>query len=178
MLPAKGPFVYQENNNVPLVVRWPGRLPAGTETGALCQSPDFFPTMMDLAGIENRLDYLPGQSVAGLLRDPATGGPNQHVLMGFEYSRESDFVKSGKRVGLDPAKAPLKIRAVHDGRYKYARYYDEGLDDEYELYDLHNDPGEMINLAGDSGYRAIQKEMADKLKEAETTELAPVLRAG
>jgi arylsulfatase A-like enzyme len=88
----------------------------------------------------------------------------------------------GRRAGVDTTGVPIQIRAIHDGRYKYARYFDPGAQEEYELYDLHNDPLELHNLAGDPGSKALQQEMSDRLREAEAKEMGPlpreVLRGG
>ncbi len=170
MLQSKGPFVYQENNNVPLVARWPGRIDAGAETKALTQSVDIFHTMLDLAGVPNTVDHLPGRSLAPLIADPGNE-INQHALMSFNFNLNSTFAGFIIR-GKDPSqRPPHQVRAIHDGRHKFARYFDLGLDDEYEMYDLVNDPLEMHNLAGDPGYRALEKEMAEKLKEAEAKKM-------
>ena len=67
----------------------------------------------------------------------------------------------------------MQVRAIFDGRHKFARYFDDGMDEqEYELYDLKNDPLEMHNLAGDTGYRKIEREMSDRLREAEEKEMS------
>ena len=58
--------------------------------------------------------------------------------------------------------------------YKYARYFDPGAEEEYELYDLQDDPLELNNLAASSGSSAIRREMADRLREAEAKEMAPL----
>ena len=68
----------------------------------------------------------------------------------------------------------MQIRALYDGRYKYARYFDPGADSEFELYDLQEDPLEVRNLAGDPSSQSLQNEMAARLREAEAKEMALV----
>jgi arylsulfatase A-like enzyme len=181
-LQAKGPFVYQENNNVPLVVRWPGRVPAGTKTECLCHSVDIFPTLTDLAGVDAEAGYLPGKNLAATVFDPTITNHHDHVLMAMGMGlqpQDGNHRKSAainpmiKSLRLDQNPAPAKLRAVFDGRYKYARYFDQGLAEEYELYDLKNDPLELKNLANDAGYAALKKQMAEKLADAEKKEMAP-----
>ncbi|HUT52687.1 MAG TPA: sulfatase-like hydrolase/transferase [bacterium] len=175
-LQAKGPFVYQENNNVPLVFRWPGRVNAGAESSALSHNPDVFPTLLDLCGVSAPVDYLPGRSIASLVRDPAAAPVRDHVLMGFGMKLGSNnaLAKLGARSGISAEGVPMQIRAIHDGRYKYARYFDDNLASEFELYDLQEDPLELRNLAGDPGYNKLQQEMAARLEEAEAREMAPL----
>jgi len=181
-LQAKGPFVYQENNNVPLVVRWPGRVPAGAQTDCLSHSVDIFPTLVDLAGVPADTSYLPGKNLAATCFDPAVANINNHVLMAMgmsirpaqDGSKGTPVIASlGKFLGVNAQNVPAKIRAIYDGRYKYARYFDQELPEEYELYDLKNDPLEMKNLAHDPGYGSLEKQMAEKLADAEKKEMSP-----
>ena len=59
---------------------------------------------------------------------------------------------------------PSIIRCIRTDRYKYAVYFTpEGLDADWELYDLGNDPLENYNLAGDPTYSTIQKSMEEEL---------------
>lgn len=175
-LQAKGPFVYQENNNVPLVFRWPGRVTAGAESAALSHNPDVFPTLLDLCGVSAPVDYLAGRSIAPLVRDPASAPVRDHALMGFgmKLGAGNALANLAARAGVSAEGVPMQIRAIHDGRYKYARYFDEGIPSEFELYDLQEDPLELRNLAADPGYNNLKKEMAARLADAETREMAPL----
>ena len=69
---------------------------------------------------------------------------------------------------------PNHIRAIFDGRWKFARYFDpSGAEPpQYELYDRQSDPDEMQNLAGQNTTK--QAEMASKLAALEAERLAPV----
>jgi len=180
-LQAKGPFVYQENNNVPLVFRWPGKIQPGT-CDALTHNPDVYPTLLALAGISAPGDYLPGRSLAPAISQPGDAKIHDHVLMGFGMRGGGRFGRLIARLGISTEGVPMQIRAIHDGRYKYARYFDPGVEEEYELYDLLKDPLELHNLAADPGAQTLRQEMADRLREAEAKEMAPlpkeVLRQG
>jgi arylsulfatase A-like enzyme len=171
-LQSKGPFVYQENNLIPCVVRWPGRVAAGARTGALAQTVDLFPTLIDMTGIPASRSHLPGRSLV-----PAVlGGQdvNDHVLMVFPYSNSDDFTQLAGVGRIPDITAPMQVRAICDGRYKFARYFDRGMaDEEYELYDLVNDPLEMRNLAGDPAHKFIRRDMELWLGQAEAAEMPP-----
>ncbi len=177
-LTGKGPFAYHENIQVPLIVRWPGRVPAGTETSALAHTVDFHPTLLDLAGIKATVDHLPGKSLAPVITGNSDLNVNDHILMawGLGSNLQSDSrVTQHLLDHLSPFKGvPMQVRAIFDGRYKFARYFDPDMEEEYEMYDLVNDPLEMHNLAGDPGYRTVEKEMSEKLREAVAREMAPV----
>ena len=174
-LQAKGPFVYQENNNVPLVFRWPGKIQPGT-CDALAHNPDLHPTLLALAGIAAPVDHLPGKSLAPAIAQPGETKIHDQVLMGFGMRGGGRFGRIAARLGLSTEGVPMQIRAIYDGRYKYARYFDPGVEEEYEFYDLLNDPLELHNLAADPGSQALRREMADRLAEAEAKEMAPLSR--
>lgn len=176
-LSGKGPYVYNENNKVPLIMRWPGRIEPGVNSRAVTQSVDLFPTLADLMGVGIERGYLPGKSLEERVRAPGTTGSDDHALMCFGYSNADafgPFTALLPLMGLRPPTAAMQVRAVYDGRYKFARYFDPGAREEFELYDLLDDPLEMRNLAGDPGYRNIEKEMAGRLRECEQEEMAPI----
>jgi arylsulfatase A-like enzyme len=50
---------------------------------------------------------------------------------------------------------------VRDPRWKLVRYLEPGVGE--ELYDLQNDPEELVNLAGKREHAEALKEMRDKL---------------
>jgi hypothetical protein len=90
---------------------------------------------------------------------------------------------------------PLRyaMRAMFDGRHKYARYYGVGgsfdrfgrpskrpkqvdvdadfEDHDHELYDLQEDPHELVNLANDRGRRREVREWFARLRDEEAREL-------
>lgn len=171
-LMSKGPYVYDENNRAPFMLRWPGRVPAGAEARALAQSVDLFPTLLALAGVKHDCSRLPGKSLMPAIAEPAVSGINDHVLMAWGYGRDG-FNETGRRFLQPEVRSPAQVRAIYDGRYKFARYFDPGLDEEYELYDLQEDPLEMTNLANDQGRRALSRELRDRLRKAEAVEMAP-----
>ena len=176
-LQSKGPFVYQENNNVPLVMRWPGKIQAGVQSNALSQNPDVFPTLLALAGIAAPVDHLPGKSLTPVISQPSQNDAHDHILMGFGMTVNGGgtFGNLAKRLGINNTEGvPMQIRGIYDGRYKYARYFDKGCQEEYEMYDLQNDPLELNNLAADAGYSSLKKELANKLMEAEQKEMATI----
>ena len=51
-----GHTLYGELTNIPLVIRWPARVPAGRAIDDLVQSVDIMPTLLDLTGLRTRKD--------------------------------------------------------------------------------------------------------------------------
>ncbi len=176
-LQGKGPFVYHENNNVPLIFRWPGEIQAGAETSALSQNVDLYYTLPELAGVPVMDSRPPGKGLAPVIESGRE--VNDHALMCFGYP--ADAFQNAGLVGamadlldVEYGNNPAQIRAVFDGRYKFARYFDEGKDEQYELYDLEEDPLEMRNLAGDPNSVDLEGRMQGALRDLEKKEMSPL----
>ncbi len=174
-LAFKGPFIYDENTNIPLVISWPGKIQPLTQTNALCQNVDLFPTLAALLGFDPKMEfpYLPGHSLFPVLLEPKTAAVNYHLL--FSFAENVAMVKKRELAGEPWIQSPHQIRSIRERNWAYARYFDpESSDQDFELYDLFNDPYMMKNLAHDRDYRATRQEMAEKLFIAESSEMAPM----
>jgi len=125
---SKG-HLYEGGIRVPLIVRWPGEVPAGT----LCREPvismDFYPTFLQLAGLKPAGKPIDGESLLPLMRQ--TGELRRKALY-FHFPNYAWHM--GNRLA----------GAVRQGRWKLIRNYDDGS---LELYDLGKDLGEKKNLA-------------------------------
>jgi arylsulfatase A-like enzyme len=141
---AKG-YLYEGGIRVPLIVRWPGVVKPGT----LCSDPvismDFFPTILEAAGVKpDPAAALDGEDLAPLLRQ--TGRLKRSAIY-FHYPNYA--FHGGNRLGS----------AIRQGDYKLIERFDDGS---VELYDLANDIGEKKNLATEMSDRATQ--MRGKLR--------------
>lgn len=120
-------FDYEGGLRIPLIVRWPGHVPAGAVVDAPVINTDWIPTLLELAGQPPPVG-LDGVSIAALLtgRGPA---PQRSLFWHFPHYTNQGSRPSG---------------AMRDGNWAFVEYYDdEGL----ELYDLSADISEMQNLA-------------------------------
>ena len=128
----------------PLLVRWPGRLPAGGEpVDRIAAHIDIAPTLLDAAGVEPPADlHLDGRSLLGLLTGNGNGDrdavdwPDRTLY--FQFHR-----------GDEPK--PLQAFGAVGQRYKLVHPSPRGEGDwqgelNLELYDLEADPGESHNL--------------------------------
>lgn len=135
-LPFKGPFMYEEEIRIPLVIRAPGAFSGPRRRDDLVTQADLAPTLASLAGIK-----WPG---------PVTGedlskGPLRRDAVLLEYHSKQKWVNP--------------IRTIRTHRWKL-NWYDRG---HKELYDLQADPHETRNLAGMPDVRAIQSELEARL---------------
>jgi len=143
----KGPVMYQEITNIPLLVRWPGVAPHGAVCTDMVSHIDLTPTILEAMGLpEPKL--LEGESILGLLNHPKTAKARDVFMEFGRYEIDHDGFGGFQLV-----------RAVCDGHYKLV----VNLLTSDELYDLEQDPYEMKNLIEDSGYRAIRDKLHDRL---------------
>ncbi len=126
-LVAKGPFHYEDMVKLPFIVRWPGKIRAGTTSAALSSVMDLGPTILSMAGAEPLPDM-----------DGADLSP---VWLG-QREKARDFIIVENR--HDPTTVCLKTYV--DKRWKVTAYYRRPYG---EIFDLENDPGEVNNLWDD-----------------------------
>lgn len=143
---------YEEALRVPLVVRYPQLVRAGSVNDAMVLNIDLAPTLLDVAGVKPIVP-MHGKSLAPLLRNP--NAPWRKAFLA-EYFLE----KIGPAIPTWQA-----IRTEH---WKYIRYFDSNYvltDNLDELYDLKTDPHELKNLVGDSGHQNTLAELKKQLQE-------------
>ena len=151
---------------MPLIFSNPRLFPEARASDALVSHVDLLPTLASLidAPAAARADW-PGVDYSTLLHDPSAdpGHVQDHIVFTYDDVRCAQNV-----VQLVPP--PNRIVCIREVRYKLARYYDgDGIEpDQWEMYDLENDPEERVNLAfpgstltaEQSAARAIDREAA------------------
>lgn len=121
--------LYEGGIREPLIVRWPGAIKPGSTCDLPVTSTDFFPTMLEIAGITRRPgEGLDGESLVPLLK--RTGGLKRRAIY-WHYPHYSN--QGGEPGG-----------AIRYGDHKLIEFYE---DQRLELYDLRRDLGERKNLA-------------------------------
>ncbi len=135
---AKGD-VFEGGLRTPLLVRWPGQIPAGTKSDLPCMFFDILPTLADLAGASAPL------RIDGVSLRPTLLGQRQELDRMIYWEQYSGGFQ----------------QAVRWGRWKAIRR--DGAPASFELYDLPADPGETKNLAGANAavVQRIEKFMAE-----------------
>ncbi len=146
-LVKKGPAMYDEISNIPLIVRWPGQAPKNVASDAPISLIDITPTLLDYFGSEIP-PFISGKS---LLEDLKMPQDRKEEIIFMEFGRQE--IDHDGYLGFQP------IRACLDGRYKLVI----NLMDKDELYDLRNDPGEMRNLINDAGTAAVRDKLHDAI---------------
>ena len=106
---------------VPFIIRVPGLTKPGTESQAMVELIDIYPTLAQLTGLTGP-NHLQGVSLRPLLDHPERLGKKT-----YSYS----VVKRGEKMGY----------ALRNQKWRYAKW-----EDGEELYDLTQDPEEKVNV--------------------------------
>lgn len=143
-------FMYEESFRTPLIMRYPGMKRKG-EIRALVQNIDLAPTFLDLAEASVP-EAMQGRSLLPLLEDETTPPTWRNALYYHYYEFPSEHFTR-------------RHYGIRTDRYKLIRFYYDF--DEWELFDLQNDPHEMHNLYPDPAFRPVAdslKRMLDSLR--------------
>ena len=127
---AKNIF-YEEAVRVPLLMRWPGRIPAGSISDACINTPDIMPTLLSLLGLPIP-EEVEGMDLARSACDRP--GPTPQAALLQNTGGCADWLDGHE------------WRALRDGRYTYAIFR---LDRSELLFDNLSDPYQMKNLAAE-----------------------------
>jgi len=140
-------FMYEESFRTPLIVRYPGVIKAGTTDDHLVQNIDFAPTILELAGLEIPKD-MQGMSLKPIFESS------------LDHWRDALYYHYYEYPGIHMVKRHFGVRTE---RYKLMRFYYDI--EAWELYDLQEDPQELINIYNHPKYAEVQEQMHAKLKE-------------
>ncbi|MEZ4314623.1 MAG: sulfatase-like hydrolase/transferase [Polyangiaceae bacterium] len=187
-LRTKGPFIYKENNNVPLVICHPdGR--RGVTTSILASALDLAPTLMSLAGLseldKKTFPFLYGHDFSPILTDASFAGARSSIL--FTYTSLSTLdagVAAGSSSSIDLTKRGFLL-GIHTGTQVCAVAQPdlqnhagtiEELRAEYDLGSTISgaDPNEITGLANDSANDALVVSMNNQLNALVEAELSGV----
>ena len=121
---------YDASIHVPGIVRYPGRIAAGSRSDGLFSMVDVFPTLCGLAGLPVPRS-IEGDNLSEMLLGRVRGTAESAFIMNF--SKWFDWFQNG-----------AEWRGVRTRQFTYARW----LNGKVECYDREEDPLQMNNLAG------------------------------
>lgn len=125
---------YREAINIPMIIRWPGKIPASRFIDALHTPMDIFPTLCGFTGVEIPKDV--------------DGIDMSQIVLGNKFSKRKDVLISSYSSHWDFLQTGTlwpEWRGVFTGRHTYVKW----LTGEEELYDNDLDPFQMKNIVDD-----------------------------
>lgn len=140
-------FMHEPSIRVPLLVRYPRLVKAGSLCDQMVLNIDIAPTVLDLAGLKIP-DWMQGRSALPLLEGKPVEWRRDWLYEYFEF----------------PAVHSVrKHRGVRTERYKLIHYYEDP--EEFELYDLQADPQELRNLHGQPDHEQLERRLRERIEE-------------
>ena len=146
-------WMYEESFRMPLIVRWPGVVKPGSENRDLVQNLDFAETFLDMAGAKIPAD-MQGRSLVPLLKGETP-----------KDWRNSVYYHYYEWYGPGTVHDVQRHYGVRTQRHKLIHYY---LINEWELFDLENDPNEMRSVYDAPAYAGVVKELKAELERLRT----------
>ncbi|MFZ5829955.1 MAG: sulfatase [Planctomycetota bacterium] len=144
--------LYEGGTRIPLMIRWPGLVSAGTTTEAIVHAYDLYPTLRDILDLPKPAQQtMDGISFAPVLRDPAAKLPERPIIIAAQ---------NGCSVRL--------------GDWKLVRDYQKPA---FELYNLADDLGETNDLIARNPEKANELEVLLMDHFAATTGIPRALKA-
>ncbi|MBD3266260.1 sulfatase-like hydrolase/transferase [bacterium] len=135
---GKGSY-YEGGIREPMIVRWPGKVKPGAKCHVPVSGIDFFPTFLDIAGIQKPQNkILDGQSLKPLLTGEGDL-PQRPLFWHFPI-----YLQRGNGETADPLFRTRPGTAMRLGEWKLIEYFE---DNRLELYNLKHDLAEKNNLA-------------------------------
>jgi arylsulfatase A len=139
---------WEGGTRVPCIMRWPGKIPAGTESTDMLMTIDLFPTIAKLIGAKLPAHRIDGQDVWPLIAGKR-GARNPHDSYWFYFDRNQlQAVTSGD--GRWKLLLPHQYRTLGGepgGRDGRPVPYQQGTIHGPELYDLKSDKSETTDVA-------------------------------
>ncbi|KAF1711270.1 sulfatase [Pseudoxanthomonas kalamensis DSM 18571] len=143
-------LMYEPSIRVPMLLRWPAQVDAGqVDDDNFVLNIDVAPTLLDLAGADVP-DNMQGRSWRPLL---GLGGGSVPWRQDFLY----------EYFEFPAAHCVRRHRGVRNHRWKLIQFFDDPQ--EWELYDLQDDPDEMRNLAGDLAHAVTLRKLRQRLAQ-------------
>jgi len=141
-------FMYEESLRTPLIAKWPGIVKPGSINNDIVSNLDFAQTFLDMAGATFP-EEMQGRSIVPILKGETPADWRQeHYYHYYEY----------------PSWHMVKRHyGIATPRYKLIHFYHDV--DEWEMYDLQEDPSEMNNIYGQEKYADVQKDLHHRLEK-------------
>ncbi len=141
-------WLYEGGIRVPMIIKWKNNIQPSKVSQSIISSIDFFPTLLEIAGIDTYPENVDGKSMVPILKNPET---EIHEYLYWHYPHYHNGPPSA---------------AIRYDNWKLIEWYENSLQSTgkpaFELYDLRNDIGETINLS--DSLKNITMKLSSELK--------------
>jgi N-acetylglucosamine-6-sulfatase len=146
-------WMFEESFRMPFLARWPGVIVPGSKPGELIQNIDYAPTFLEVAGLETPSE-VQGKSLV-----PLFDGTAKEWRKSLYYA----YYELGEH-------AVPQHFGVRTQRHKLM-YFPKS--DQWNLFDLQNDPAEMTSVHADPAYKNTRDELAAEFQRLRSQFDAP-----
>jgi len=147
--------LYEGGIREPMIVKWPGVTKPGSKAGQYIMVEDFFPTILQLAGVRNprTIQHPDGLSFVPILKNSATADSSRIMVWHFPNKW---LTQDGPAINY--------ASAIRQGRWKLIYKMRNGT---FELYDIRKDIREEHNISGEfpSKVTELAQLLTEKLKK-------------
>jgi arylsulfatase A-like enzyme len=153
---------HQPSVKLPLIVSDPrseADATRGQQCDALVGAIDVLPTLIECAGGEISEHRLEGRSLLPFLHQSPNPFEREFIVAEDDYGR----LPVASQLGVDSLAARMTM--AFNGRYKLVHC--PGCPD--MLFDLHNDPDELVDVGRDPGYDGVRRTLRDQLLDWSAT---------
>ncbi len=147
---GKGSY-YEGGIREPLLISWPAKLPMGKIIDTSVSGIDFYPTMLDAAGLDtNPKLVLDGESLLSLITKRKK---LKRKALFWHFPIYLEAYDPDKDQSRDSLFRTRPGSAIRKGNWKLHEYFEDGG---MELYNLESDPGESDNLVDKKPHKTKQ----------------------
>ena len=139
-------WMYEESLMMPLIVKWPGVTKPDSRSVQMVQNLDYAQTFLEMAGAEIPSN-MQGRSLVPILKNGKADDWRKSIY--YHYYEYPSVHMIPRHYG------------IRTERYKLIHFYQFG--NEWEMYDLKEDPDELTNIYGKADKKSLQKDLKEQL---------------
>ena len=140
-------WMYEESLMMPLIVKWPGVTKPDSRSDQMVQNLDYAQTFLEMAGAEIPAN-MQGRSLVPILKNGKADNWRKSIY--YHYYEYPSVHMVPRHYG------------IRTERYKLIHFYQFG--NEWEMYDLKEDPDELTNIYGRADKKSLQIDLEQQLK--------------
>ena len=149
-------WMYEESFKMPFLIKWSGVVKAGSRPKAMIQNIDYAPTFLEVAEVKVPAE-VQGKSMLPMLKTLNKDHSDFRDAVYYAYYETGEHY------------VPQQY-GVRTQRYKLVYFHDSN---EWNLYDLQEDPNEMQSFYNNPKYAEVQKKMHEEYERVREQYDAP-----